>query len=158
MRRAVHYCDLHNCAHLDASGVGLARQGQIVAVEIEAAELACRHLHFPAARDLITLRIVERNSRADRFGALYCRAWIGHAKARRLDAREMEAGGAPTASYFLNFNGLDRLNRLGVKFVFDGASKQFRYDGAAWREIITRHPRSPEAAEARRRLDSVGRR
>jgi hypothetical protein len=78
--------------------------------------------------------------------------------ARRLDAREMEAGGAPAASYFLNFNGLDRLNRLGVKFAFDGASKQFRYDGAAWREILTRHPRSPEAAEARRRLDSVGRR
>lgn len=77
---------------------------------------------------------------------------------RRLDAREMEAGGAPAASYFLNFNGLDRLNRLGVKFVFDGGSKQFRYDGAAWREILTRHPRSPEATEARRRLDSVGRR
>ncbi len=73
--------------------------------------------------------------------------------ARRLDAREMEAGGATLASYFLNFNGLDRLNRLGVKFDFDGATKQFRYDGAAWREILTRHPRSPEAAEARRRLE-----
>ena len=77
---------------------------------------------------------------------------------RRLDAREMEAGGAPTASYFLNFNGLDRLNRLGIRFVFDGATKRFHYDGAAWREILTRHPRSPEAAEARRRLDSSGRR
>lgn len=75
--------------------------------------------------------------------------------ARRLDAREMEAGGAPPASYFLNFNGLDRLNRLGVKFVFDAASRQFRYDGAAWREILARHPRSPEAAEARRRLDPL---
>jgi hypothetical protein len=75
--------------------------------------------------------------------------------ARRLDAREMEAGGAPYASYFLNFNGLDRLNRLGVKFVFDAASKQFHYDGAAWREILRRHPRSPEAAEARRRLEAL---
>jgi len=75
--------------------------------------------------------------------------------ARRLDAREMEAGGAPRASYFLNFNGLDRLNRLGVKFVFDAASKRFRYDGAAWREILRRHPRSPEASEARGRLDSL---
>ncbi len=73
--------------------------------------------------------------------------------ARRLDAREMEAGGASPASYFLNFNGLDRLNRLGVKFVFDAASKQFHYDGAAWREILARHPRAPEAAQARRRLD-----
>ena len=73
--------------------------------------------------------------------------------ARRLDEREMEAGGATRASYFLNFNGLDRLNRLGVRYNFDGAAKQFRYDGAAWREILRRHPRSPEAAEARRRLE-----
>jgi hypothetical protein len=74
--------------------------------------------------------------------------------ARRLDPREMDAGGAPHASYFLNFNGLDRLNRLGVKFSFDAADRQFHYDGAAWREILTRHPRAPEAAEARRRLDA----
>jgi hypothetical protein len=85
-------------------------------------------------------------------------ARLSREAARRLDAREMEAGGAPHASYFLNFNGLDRLNRLGVKFAFDAASKQFHYDGAAWREILTHHPRSPEAAEARGRLDSVGRR
>ncbi len=50
--------------------------------------------------------------------------------ARRLDAREMEAGGASPASYF-KLDGLDRLNRLGVKFVFDAASKQFRCSGAA---------------------------
>ena len=85
-------------------------------------------------------------------------ARLSREAARRLDAREMEAGGAPPASYFLNFNGLDRLNRLGVKFVFDAASKQFHYDGAAWREILRRHPHSPEAVEARRRLDSLGRR
>ena len=71
---------------------------------------------------------------------------------RRLDPREMEAGGAPLASYFLNYNGLDRYRRQGVVFDFDGASKQFRYDGAAFREILRRHPDSPEAPEARRRL------
>jgi hypothetical protein len=74
--------------------------------------------------------------------------------ARRLDAREMEAGGAPPASYFLNYNGLDRYRRQGVIFDFDAAAKQFHYDGAAWREILRRHPRSPEASEARRRLAS----
>ena len=74
--------------------------------------------------------------------------------ARRLDAREMEAGGAPLLSYFLNFNGLDRLNRIGVRYVFDSSTKQFHYDGAAWREILARHPRSPEAREARERLAS----
>ena len=71
---------------------------------------------------------------------------------RRLDAREMEAGGAPPHTYFLNYNGLDRWRRQGVVFTFDAAAKQFRYDGAAWREILRRHPRSPEAEEARRRL------
>jgi hypothetical protein len=71
---------------------------------------------------------------------------------RRLDPREMEAGGAPPDSYFLNYNGLDRYRRQGVVFDFDGAAKLFRYDGAAFREILRRHPRSPEAVEARRRL------
>jgi hypothetical protein len=71
---------------------------------------------------------------------------------RRLDPREMEAGGAPPASYFLNYNGLDRYRRQGVVFDFDDASGQFRYDGAAFREILRRHPHSPEASEARRRL------
>lgn len=71
---------------------------------------------------------------------------------RRLDAREMEAGGAPTSAYFLNYNGLDRYRRQGVVFDFDARTKQFRYDGAAFREILRRHPNSPEASEARARL------
>lgn len=71
---------------------------------------------------------------------------------RRLDAREVEAGGAPAHTYFLNFNGLDRYRRQGVNFTFDRATKRYSYDGAAWREIAARHPRSPEAEEARRRL------
>jgi len=73
---------------------------------------------------------------------------------RRLDPAEMSAGGAPVASYFLNYNGLDRYRRLGVVFDFDPASKSYRYDGAAFRELLRRHPRSPQAAEARKRLGS----
>lgn len=75
--------------------------------------------------------------------------------ARRLEEREMTANGAPVFSYFMNFNGLDRFNRAGVKFVFDSAVKRFYYDGAAWREILQRYPRSPEADEARKRLESL---
>ena len=71
---------------------------------------------------------------------------------RRLDPFEMQAGGASPASYFLNYNGLDRYRRLGVVFDFDPDNKSYRYDGAAFREILRRHPRSPEAAEARKRL------
>lgn len=74
---------------------------------------------------------------------------------RRLDEKEMNAGGAPLFSYFLNFNGLDRYNRQGITFVFDRQAKKFRYDGEAWREIIHRYPRSPQAVEARKRLEAT---
>lgn len=71
---------------------------------------------------------------------------------RRLDEQEMTAGGAPAFSYFLNFSGLDRYNRQGVTFLFDARERRFRYDGEAWQELIHRYPRTPEAAEARKRL------
>ena len=71
---------------------------------------------------------------------------------RRLDHGEMSAGGAPEFSYFMNYNGLDRYNRQGIRFVFDSATKQFHYDGAAWREIIRHYPQSPEAVAARKRF------
>jgi hypothetical protein len=70
--------------------------------------------------------------------------------------REMQAGGAPVRSYFLNYNGLDRYRKQGVVFTFNAASKTFHYDGASWREILRRYPRSPEADEARKRLEALG--
>ena len=72
---------------------------------------------------------------------------------RRLDPKEMAASGVPEFSYFLNYSALDRYNRQNAHFVFDGRAKQFHYDGAAWREIVRRYPNSPEAVEARRRLE-----
>ncbi len=77
---------------------------------------------------------------------------LSHDAARRLNQDEMTAGGAPEFSYFLNYSGLDRYNRQGVKFIFDRAAKQFHYDGAAWREIVRRYPGSSEAEQARVRL------
>jgi hypothetical protein len=59
---------------------------------------------------------------------------------------------APEFSYYLNYNGLDRYNRQGIAFVFDASAKRFHYDGAAWREILRRYPKSPEAKEAQQRL------
>jgi hypothetical protein len=73
---------------------------------------------------------------------------------RRLDEKEMDAGGAPLHSYFLNYNGLDRYNRQGVTFVFDAREKRLRYDGEGWQELVHRYPRSPQAAEARKRLET----
>jgi hypothetical protein len=75
--------------------------------------------------------------------------------ARRLDDKEISAGGAPLFSYFLNYNGLDRYNRQGVTFVFDAREKRFYYDGEGWQELVHRYPRSPEAVEARKRLAAI---
>ncbi len=75
--------------------------------------------------------------------------------ARRFDEKEMSASTAPAFSYFLNFNELDRYNRQGITFVFDQRAKQFRYDGEGWQELVHRYPRSPQAAEARKRLEAA---
>ena len=71
---------------------------------------------------------------------------------RDADRRIGEIKFGASSSYFLNYVGLDRYNRQGVVFDFDQPSGQLVYDGAAWREIIRRYPRSPEAVEARKRL------
>jgi hypothetical protein len=74
---------------------------------------------------------------------------------RRLDAHEMQAGGAPDYSYYMNYNGLDRYNRQGVYFIFNRSGRKFHYDGAAWREIVRRYPNSAEAEAARKSLDAL---
>lgn len=71
---------------------------------------------------------------------------------RRLDIKEMEASSAPVQSFFMNFNGLDRYRRQGVNFTFDPDKKKYLYDGTAWREILQRYPKSPEAEDAKKRL------
>ena len=73
---------------------------------------------------------------------------------RRLDENEMVAGGAPTFTYYLNYSGLDRYNRQGVTFIYDAREQALKYDGEGWQELIHRYPKSPEAAEARKHLES----
>ncbi|HEY6248130.1 MAG TPA: hypothetical protein VIX17_29620 [Pyrinomonadaceae bacterium] len=68
------------------------------------------------------------------------------------ERRTTNHSSAPSFSFFLNYSGLDRYNRQGVGFVFDERTRRLHYDGAAWREIIRRYPRSFEAQEALRRL------
>lgn len=74
---------------------------------------------------------------------------------RRFERREIPTDGAPEHSYYMNYNGLDRYNRQGVIFTFDQATKQFHYEGAAWREIVRKYPDSSEATEARKRLEKL---
>jgi hypothetical protein len=75
--------------------------------------------------------------------------------ARRLDRREMAATGAPLHSFYLNYVSLDRYRKIGIVFLFDTKMKTFHYDGASWQEIVKKFPNSAEAAEARKRLDSL---
>jgi hypothetical protein len=70
---------------------------------------------------------------------------------RRLD----DLGDAPEFSYYLNYSGLDRYNRQRIGFVFDKSSKRFHYNGAAWRELIRHYPNTPQAAEAKKRLEAL---
>ena len=71
--------------------------------------------------------------------------------ARRLG----DLGDAPEFSYYLNYGGLDRYNRQGIRFVLEKSSKHFHYDGAAWRELIRRYPKMPQASVARKRLEAL---
>ena len=74
---------------------------------------------------------------------------------RRLDRREMTAAGAPLHSFYLNYVSLDRYRKLGIDFVFNPNTKTFHYDGAVWKEIVSKFSKSSEAAEAQKRLDSL---
>jgi hypothetical protein len=53
----------------------------------------------------------------------------------------------------LNYAGLDRYNRIGITFDYDTAAERIVYDGAAYRELLRKYPRSAEANEARQRLE-----
>jgi hypothetical protein len=70
------------------------------------------------------------------------------------DDPETGPGGGPYAKltrrdFMLNYAGLDRYNRIGVTFDYDAASDRIVYDGAAYRELLRRFPRSAEAQTAR---------
>jgi len=74
---------------------------------------------------------------------------------RRLDRREMAASGAPLHSFYLNYVSLDRYRKLGIGFLFNSSTKLLHYNGAAWKEIIAKFPKTNEAIEAQKRLDSL---
>jgi len=75
--------------------------------------------------------------------------------ANRLDRGEMAASAAPFHSYYLNYVGLDRYRKLGITFRFNTATKTYYYDGGSWRELVNKFSSTPEAAEARKRLNSI---
>lgn len=74
---------------------------------------------------------------------------------RQLVLREMSASGAPLFSFYLNHSSLDRYRKLGINFWFNSATKLYHYNGVVWDEIVQKYPKSNEAEEAKKRLDSL---
>lgn len=60
--------------------------------------------------------------------------------------------GSTRRDFMLNYVGLDRYNRIGVTFDYDAASDRIVYDGAAYRELTRRYPKSLEAKDVGARL------
>src|SRR5262247_3805458 len=77
---------------------------------------------------------------------------------RRVGENDSDAGpnaGLTKRDFLLNYAGLDRYNRIGVTFDYDATSDRIVYDGAAYRELLRRYPRSAEAKTARERLEGL---
>lgn len=64
---------------------------------------------------------------------------------------------APAFAYFLNHPSLDRYNRQNIHFLFNPTTKRLHYDGLAWRLLLRLHPKTPEALEAKARLNELNR-
>lgn len=81
---------------------------------------------------------------------------LSRAADRRLgDA--VPTGGLSKRDFVLSFNGLDRFNRAGVTFEYDETKDRIVYDGAAYRELLRRYPRSAEAQTVQERLSKLAR-
>ncbi|HMV82143.1 MAG TPA: hypothetical protein PLD20_11735 [Blastocatellia bacterium] len=76
-------------------------------------------------------------------------------EAKRRVGNEEPGAGLSRRDYLLNFAGLDRYNRIGITFDLSEATDKIVYDGAAYRELLRRHPRSAEASEANSRLERL---
>ena len=74
----------------------------------------------------------------------------------RLAQRRIKAEERNHRVYLLNDVGLDRCNRIGIGFRTDPEGEELIYDGAAYRELLRRYPRAPEANQAKERLRKAG--
>jgi len=102
------------------------------------------------ARTRIFLNVFPKSTLRPRALLLFGEA--AEEAAPRLTHDAVRRLGVLDSSYYLNYTGLDRYNRQGIRFTFDEVTRQFHYNGAAWRELIRRYPKSPEAIKASERL------
>jgi hypothetical protein len=74
---------------------------------------------------------------------------------KRIEKLSVKDGQVSLRDLYLNDPALDRYSRLGIRFDFNESTREYVYDGQAYREIINRFPASPEAEYARKRLDQI---
>ena len=78
---------------------------------------------------------------------------------QRARKRVGEAAGASVTpglrDLYLNDAALDRYNKLRIVFDFNELTREYIYDGKAYRELVSRSPHSEEALLARQRLGRV---
>jgi hypothetical protein len=74
---------------------------------------------------------------------------------RRLEKLGAKDSRISLRDFYLNDPALDRYSRLGIRFDFNESTREYVYDGQAYRDILNRFPKSPEAEYARKRLDQI---
>jgi hypothetical protein len=74
---------------------------------------------------------------------------------RMSDEDKLTANGIPKRYYYLNDVGLDRYNRLGVRFDYDEKSDEYVYAGDTYREILRKYPKNEVSAKAREHLAKI---
>jgi len=80
---------------------------------------------------------------------------LKRASRRMSDEDKLVADGIPKRYYYLNDVGLDRYNRLGVRFDYDEKADEYYYAGDTYREIARRYSKSDVAAKAREHLNKI---
>lgn len=61
----------------------------------------------------------------------------------------------PQSRYWLNYSGLDRYSRLGIRFFYDEDQEAFVYDASAYKKLLKLFPNSPQAKEAAEHLKEL---
>lgn len=78
---------------------------------------------------------------------------------QRARKRITEAAAAGASSslrdFYLNDSTLDRYSKLRIVFEFNEQTREYIYDGRAYRDLLSRSPHSEEALLARQRLGRV---
>jgi len=76
-------------------------------------------------------------------------------RSRKRISETAEASASSLRDFYLNDSTLDRYSKLRIVFDFNEQTREYIYDGRAYRDLVSRSPHSEEALLARQRLSRV---